>query len=185
MYDRVTQSVKRAFVWMERLDRWGYIAVGLSLLLISMFLFVQSWAEFLASTRSAPFLSSCLTLINNLLLVVIFLELFRTIIRFLETDTLRVEPYLAVGIIACIRRMLTASAELGDLRHVPDDLFDKYLKDMMMNAGLVVALIASIYALRSRPVRSDRYDTESSGRNSDDSTEKRAVHDTKPSMLHR
>lgn len=105
MYDRVTESVKRVFTWMERLDRWGYIAVGLSLLLISMVLFVQSWAEFLASARSTPLLLSRLTLINNLLLVVIFLELFRTIIRFLETDTLRVEPYLAVGIIACIRRM--------------------------------------------------------------------------------
>lgn len=188
MYDRVTESVKRAFTWMERLDRWGYIAVGLSLLLISMILFVQSWAEFLASARSAPFLLSCLTLINNLLLVVIFLELFRTIIRFLETDTLRVEPYLAVGIIACIRRMLTASAELGDLRHVPDDLFDKYLKDMMMNAGLVVALIASIYALRSRPVRSDQYDglhTEASSLNGDDGTENREAHDAKHSMPHR
>ena len=56
------------------------------------------------------------------------LELFRTILRFLETDTLRVEPYLAVGIIACIRRMLTASAELGDLRHVPDHSFDCILR---------------------------------------------------------
>jgi phosphate starvation-inducible membrane PsiE len=152
-----------------------------------MVLFVQSWAEFLASARSGPFLLNCLALINNLLLVVIFLELFRTIIRFLETDTLRVEPYLAVGIIACIRRMLTASAELGDLRHVPDDLFDKYLKDMMMNAGLVIALIASIYTLRSRPVRSDQYDglhAEASSLNGDDGTEKRAAHDMKHLMPH-
>ena len=52
----------------------------------------------------------------------------RTILRFLETDTLRVEPYLAVGIIACIRRMLTARGELGDFRHVPDHLFDCILR---------------------------------------------------------
>lgn len=54
-----------------------------------------------------------------------------------------------------------------------------------MNASLVVALIASIYALRSRPVRSDQHDglhTEASSFNGDDGTEKRAVHDTKHSM---
>lgn len=158
MYDQVPKSIRQMFVWMERLDRWGYAMVGFSLLAVGIILFVQSWAEFLASARSGSFLLSCLNLVNNLLLIVILLELFRTIIRFLETDTLRVEPYLAIGIIACIRRMLTASAELGDLRHVPDEFFGKYLQDMMMNAGLVIALIAGIYVLRSKPVRSDQYD---------------------------
>ncbi len=159
MYDHVTDSVKRTFAWMERLDRWGYITVGFSLLLISVLLFAHSWAEFLESARSGAFFVSSLTHINNLLLVVILLELFRTIIRSLETDAFRVEPYLAVGIIACIRRMLTASAELGDLRHVPDDFFDKYLKDMTMNAGLIMLLIVSIFMIRTRPLRSDQYDT--------------------------
>lgn len=160
MHDRLTESIKRVFAWMERLDRLGYITVGFSLLVISMLLFVQSWAAFLTSALSGSFLSSSLTLVNNLLLVIILLELFRTIIRFLETDTLRVEPYLAVGIIACVRRMLTVSAELGDLRQVPDDFFDKYLKDMVMNAGLVIVLIVSIYLLRVRPVRSDHSDAQ-------------------------
>lgn len=159
MYDQVTESVKRMFTWMERLDRLGYITIGFSFLAISILLFVQSWAEFLTSTRSGTFFVNGLALVNNLLFIVIVLELFRTIIRFLETDSLRIEPYLAIGIIACIRRMLTASAELGDLHHVSDDFFDKYLKDMIMNAGLVLLLITGIFALRSNPFRSDRYDT--------------------------
>ncbi|ALA59390.1 phosphate-starvation-inducible PsiE family protein [Nitrospira moscoviensis] len=159
MYDRVTESGKRLFVWMERLDRWGYIAIGFSLLAVSILLFFHGWAEFLdALKRTDAFLFTSLTLVNSLLLIVILLELFRTIVRFLETDILRVEPYLVVGIIACIRRMLTASAELGDLRHVPDEFFDKYLKDMVMNAGLVIVLIGGVYLLRMRPVPSDQYD---------------------------
>ena len=47
--------------------------------------------------------------------------------------------------------MLTAGAELGDLRHAPDEFFDKHLKDMVMNAGLVIVLIAGVYLLRRRP----------------------------------
>jgi len=159
MLDQPKESTWRLFIWMERLDRWGYTAIGLSLLLVSILLFVYSWAEFLdAFKKTDSFLFSSLTLVNNLLLIIILLELFRTIVRFLETDILRIEPYLVVGIIACIRRMLTASAELGDLRHVPDEFFDKYLKDMVMNAGLVLVLIGGVYLLRIRPIRTDQYD---------------------------
>ena len=159
MLDQPSESGKRVFIWMERLDRWGYIAIGLSLLAVSILLFVHSWVEFLDALRKThSFLFTSLTLVNSLLLIVILLELFRTIVRFLETDILRIEPYLVVGIIACIRRMLTASAELGDLRHVPDELFDKYLKDMVMNVGVVIVLIGGIYLLRTRPIRTDQYD---------------------------
>lgn len=158
MYNDVGQTSKYMFLWMERLDRWGYTFVGLSLLVVGMFLFIHSWVSFVRSVDNDSALSSSLILVNKLLLVIILLELFRTIIRFLETEILRVEPYLVVGIIACIRRMLTASAELGSLRDVSLEFFDKYLKDMSLNAGLVLLLILGIFMLRSRPVPSDQYD---------------------------
>ena len=95
---------------------------------------------------------------NNLLLVVILLELFRTIVRFLETDILRVEPYLAVGIIACVRRILTASAELGDLRNVTREFFENYLKDVALDTIIITLLIIGIFILRARPTKSDQHD---------------------------
>ena len=52
MYDRVTDSVRQVFAWMERLDRWGYITVGFSLLVISVLLFVHSWAQFATAYRT-------------------------------------------------------------------------------------------------------------------------------------
>ena len=85
-------------------------------------------------------------------------ELFRTIVRFLETDILRVEPYLAVGIIACVRRILTASAELGDLRNVTRELFENYLKDVALDTIIITLLIIGIFILRARPTKSDQHD---------------------------
>ena len=93
----VTKPIGPFYAWMERLDRWGYITVGLSLLVVSMGIFGHGWFMFARSANGSSFLLSAVTLVNNLLLVVILLELFRTIVRFLETDILRVEPYLAVG----------------------------------------------------------------------------------------
>ena len=154
----VTRPIGQLYAWMERLDRWGYITVGFSLLGISMGIFVHSWLVFARSVNEPSFLLSSITLVNNLLLVVILLELFRTIVRFLETDILRVEPYLAVGIIACVRRMLTASAELGDLRNVTAAFFANYLKDVALDTITVTLLIVGIFILRARPTKSDQQD---------------------------
>ena len=68
---------------------------------------------FMTKAGVTGLLPSGLKLLNDLLLVIILLELFRTVIRFLQTEVLDLEPYLAVGIIACTRRVLTASAELS------------------------------------------------------------------------
>jgi uncharacterized membrane protein (DUF373 family) len=154
----VTKPIGPFYAWMERLDRWGYITVGLSLLAVSMGIFGYGWFVFARSANEHSFLLSSITLVNNLLLVVILLELFRTIVRFLETDILRVEPYLAVGIIACVRRMLTASAELGDLRDVKGEFFENYLKDVGLNTVIIIILIVGVFILRVRPVRSDQHD---------------------------
>lgn len=154
----VTRPIGALYAWMERLDRWGYVTVGFSLLGISIGIFAHSWLVFARSVNEHSFLLNAITLVNNLLLVVILLELFRTIVRFLETDILRVEPYLAVGIIACIRRMLTASAELGDLRNVTAEFFANYLKDVALDTITVTLLIVGIFILRARPIRSDQHD---------------------------
>jgi uncharacterized membrane protein (DUF373 family) len=154
----VTRPIGPFYVWMERLDRWGYISVGFSLLSVGVGIFVHSWLVFARSVNEHSFLLSSITLVNNLLLVVILLELFRTIVRFLETDILRVEPYLAVGIIACVRRMLTASAELGDLRNVTAEFFANYLKDVALDTITVTLLIIGIFILRVRPTKSDQQD---------------------------
>lgn len=154
----VTTSISPFYQWMERLDRWGYITVGISLLAIGMIIFANSWLEFSQVIPHNTLLHQGLTLVNNLLLVVILLELFRTIVRFLETEVMRIEPYLAVGVIACIRRMLTASAELGDLRSAEQAFFENYLKDMGINALLVIVLITAIFMLRGRPFQTGSTD---------------------------
>src|SRR5439155_19653585 len=89
-----------------------------------------------------------LQLLNDLLLVIIILELFRTVVRFLQTEVLTVEPYLAVGIIACTRRILTASAELSHLPEVTKELFDRYVWDVALNVAVILVLIIAVFVLR-------------------------------------
>lgn len=144
--------------FMDHLDRLGYVAAGFSLLALGMLIFVHAWYSFFLRSTDVPLLPAGLKLLNDLLLVIILLELFRTVVRFLQTEVLELEPYLAVGIIACTRRVLTASAELSHqlevvTREARQELFQQYLMDVGLNVTVIIVLILGVYLLRMRPTR--------------------------------
>jgi uncharacterized membrane protein (DUF373 family) len=142
--------------FMDRLDRLGYVAAGFSLLLLGMIIFAHAWYVFLTRPVQTAVLPAGLKLLNDLLLVIILLELFRTVVRFLQTEVLELEPYLAVGIIACTRRVLTASAELSHqlelvAKDTRQELFQQYLMDVGLNVTVIIILIVGVHLLRKRP----------------------------------
>lgn len=153
MADQREQRLKQWVSWMRWLDQWGYITAGLSFLLLGMLVFVYAWISFGVSVWDGgsgwhAFLPASLTLVNDLLLVIILLELFRTIIRFLQTDVITLEPFLNIGIIASVRRILTAGAELAHLPDVSDPIFNRYLLDIGVNVGVVIVLTGAAYLVR-------------------------------------
>ncbi|MDP1945996.1 MAG: phosphate-starvation-inducible PsiE family protein [Nitrospirota bacterium] len=147
------ELMKRWCGAMEWLDRLGYMTAGFSLLILGMLIFTHAWYTFIMKANQAGLLPSGLKLLNDLLLVIILLELFRTVIRFLQTEVLDLEPYLAVGIIACTRRVLTASAELSHLTAMTDTQFYQYLMDVGLNVTVIMVLIVGVFLVRKRPAQ--------------------------------
>lgn len=152
MKDR-KEVMKRWCGVMEWLDRLGYLTAGFSLLVLGMLLFAHAWYVFMIKAGEAGLLPSGLKLLNDLLLVIILLELFRTVIRFLQTEVLDLEPYLAVGIIACTRRVLTASAELSHQLNITETQFYQYLMDVGLNVTVIMVLVVGVFLVRKRPAQ--------------------------------
>ena len=152
MQDR-KEVMKRWCGVMEWLDRLGYLTAGFSLLVLGMLLFAHAWYVFIIKAGQAGLLPSGLKLLNDLLLVIILLELFRTVIRFLQTEVLDLEPYLAVGIIACTRRVLTASAELSHQLNMTETQFYQYRMDVGFNVTVIMVLVVGVFLVRKRPAQ--------------------------------
>lgn len=134
--------------FMERLETYGYISVGISFLLLGMAVFVYGWWEFAEiATKHVP--KAILVLLNDLLLVVILLELFRTIVNFLKTGEISLEPFLHVGIIAAVRKILTVGAEMVLVETIDEIRFTQYLFDVGVHGAVVLALVAGLYFYRA------------------------------------
>lgn len=141
------ESIKQWVGWMQFLDRWGYITACLSFLLVGMLVFVYSWVAYVQTVQN-EFLPATITLLNDLLFVIILLELFRTVLGFLQSDRIRLEPFLHVGIIASVRRILTAGAEFSHQDSVPEDIFRHYLMDMSLHVVVILVLMIALYLHR-------------------------------------
>jgi uncharacterized membrane protein (DUF373 family) len=141
------ESVKQWVGWMQFLDRWGYITACLSFLLVGMLVFGYSWVAYAQSVQQA-FLPATITLLNDLLFVIILLELFRTVLGFLQSDRIRLEPFLHVGIIASVRRILTAGAEFSHQDNIPEEIFHHYLLDMSLHVFVILVLMFALYLHR-------------------------------------
>jgi uncharacterized membrane protein (DUF373 family) len=109
-----------------------------------MVVFTYGWFEFVLKMTEGPGRAT-LVLMNDLLLVVILLELFRTVINFLKSRTISLEPFLHVGIIAAVRRILTIGAEMTLRGDVSDTRFNQYLLDALVSIGIILALVIALY----------------------------------------
>ncbi len=135
---------------LEALDGWGYLTTGFSFLVIGMVVFLHAWYLF-ATTVMANAVPAVLALVHDLLLVIILLELFRTIINFLKTKVITLEPFLYICIIASTRRILTTGAQIAYMEELTDLVFNRYLLDLGANVLVIVALVVAVFLARKTP----------------------------------
>jgi len=166
MMERVVETVKHTAInrWarfenalsdrtigmMETLDMLGYLTTGVSFLVISIVVFGRAWYVFVIEVGSRPAFA-ILGLVHDLLLVVILLELFRTVINFLKTKVIILEPFLYICVIASTRRILTTGAQISYMDELTDQVFNRYLMDLGANVLVVVILVAAVYLARRAP----------------------------------
>jgi uncharacterized membrane protein (DUF373 family) len=93
-------------------------------------------------------------LIDRLLLVLMLVEILNTVQASIRTRTLVCEPFLIVGLIACIRRILVITLETSQITR-PEGWqieqlprFQASMLELGVLGGLVIVLIGSIYVIR-------------------------------------
>lgn len=83
------------------------IAVGTVLVLLAATLIVSGIAGFLHSVAArTPVLTAATTLLDRVLLVLIMVEIVHTVVLSLRAHRLVAQPFITVGLVAVIRRIL-------------------------------------------------------------------------------
>lgn len=104
--------------------------------------------DFVRDLGQGPFIAAVLELLSGLLLVFIFTELITTIRVVIARRRVVVEPFLIVGIVAAVRRLIVISAEAENLLGTAE------FRDVMIEIGVLAATVlllgATVLLLRIR-----------------------------------
>jgi uncharacterized membrane protein (DUF373 family) len=119
------------------------IAAGAALLLVTTL--VEGGENFL----KGRYHQVALTLLDRVLLALMLAEILYTLVRFAREGSLEATPFLVIGIIAAVRRVLVLTAEAMEKFDLADPAFLAVLAELGLLALLVVAFALAIRLVRS------------------------------------
>lgn len=122
--------------WLVQIDMAFHIIAALLLLIACTFILYYALLNITHPTRD-----SIIHLVNDVLLALIILELLWTVIRFLKKQKFILGPFLAIGIIAAVRRILLIEAQTSYMEFVPQEK----LYEIGLSAVVIIVLMSAYY----------------------------------------
>lgn len=118
---------------------------------------MQMWEGLLASSGA----KGLLLVVDRLLFVLMVVEILHTVRVSIRSGALTCEPFLIVGLIASIRRVLVITLETS--QNMPgktvdpghENVFQAAMIELGVLGGLILVMVLSIYLLRQSRVRAD------------------------------
>jgi uncharacterized membrane protein (DUF373 family) len=143
-----------------RVERYTYIAVG-GLLVVAVVIALAGavallWHGALDWTNTSPVFE----VVDRLLFILMLVEIMHTVSASIRTGGLTVEPFLVVGLIASIRRVLVITLETSEAMrgHAWSDTVSEQFHASMIElgvlGGLILVMVSSIFLLHRIPAAS-------------------------------
>ena len=141
---------------LEAADALVYAMVGVVFFVAAVGMLGYSVISFPASLRATGFGLAVVTLVNDLLLVMIIMEVLRTVLSYLQERGSSLQPFLFIASISATRRILAIGAQMSVAgENIAPGRFQKAMLDLGANAGAILAIAAALYLLRRRPATAE------------------------------
>ena len=138
-------------------ERYTYVAVGILLVLTTMIALVGAllllWHGVLDWTGTNEVFET----VDRLLFVLMLVEILHTVSASIRTGSLTVQPFLIVGLIASIRRVLVITLETSESmrgrtwNETVSEQFHASMLELGVLAGLILVMVFSIFLLHRIP----------------------------------
>lgn len=144
-----TDWTLRAAKLLGKSEGFVLMLIGIALVLVAVLLLYSSMYDLYQAVHhgTAAIEENAIGILNTVLLVMMTMEIVYTVAISLKSHTLDAEPFLIIGVIAGIRRVLVITATSTQLELHPEQ-FHNALVELGLLAVTVVALTGGIWILR-------------------------------------
>jgi uncharacterized membrane protein (DUF373 family) len=143
-----TPIERRILPFLENADAVIYGMIAVVFLVAALGMLGYSVIAFPNSLSEEGFPLAVITLINDMLLVMIIMEVLRTVLSYLSERGGSLRPFLFIAAISATRRILAIGAQMsitGDT--LPSDRFQQAMIDLGVNAGVILAIGVALYLI--------------------------------------
>jgi hypothetical protein len=127
-----------------------YVGLGVLLGGSSLVLLVSGLIIFWQNLLAASLTTNMVILLDRVLLILLVVELLYTVQVSFREHALIPEPFLLVGLIAAIRRVLVLTAEFAQVQDKPEEVFKHFIVELVVLTFLIITLVVSLMMLRKR-----------------------------------
>lgn len=127
-----------------------YLGLGVLLAAGAVALLVTSGFGFVRSVLAGAFADHVIELLDQVLLIFMIVEILYTVQVSFREHALVPEPFIVVGLIAVIRRVLVLTAEFGELLEKGEHIFRNAMLELGLLTVMVIALVVALVLLRRR-----------------------------------
>jgi uncharacterized membrane protein (DUF373 family) len=139
-----------------------YIALGLVLSMTALIALVSASLSLWSAVIQPGADTNLLKVIDRLLFVLMLAEILHTVRVSIRSGALTCEPFLIVGLIASIRRVLVITLESSQTAGgaAPSELFQASMIELGVLCALIMVMVISIFLIRrstadGRPLSTD------------------------------
>jgi uncharacterized membrane protein (DUF373 family) len=146
--------ISRAFTAVEDVV---YVGLGLSLAGSALVLLASDAFQLVQSVVSGTFSTRIIASLDRIMLILLVVELLYTVQVSFREHAIVPEPFLILGLIAAIRRVLVLTAEFGEVRG-NDSVLKYFVIEIAALTVLILVLVGALVLLRrlAGPVVAER-----------------------------
>lgn len=128
--------------------------VAIVLLVLAGVVLVRSFVDFLSAPKGYP--ETLVSAVDGVLVVIILVDILRTVLTHLEGWSFPFRPFLVIGIIAAVRDILAVSTRLTlGAAGASQGSVPQSLEQLGTSAGVVLVLALALFLTRDQNVSSD------------------------------
>jgi uncharacterized membrane protein (DUF373 family) len=139
---------KRLSKVLEGFESVIYVLVAILLGIIAVITVINAFKSFSSFSFGGGVTLTLTTTLNDALFIIILMELLQTVTSHLSEGGFQLRPFLIIGIISSVRRILVVGAQLSTAHHLTQTAFNNSLRELAFDAGVVLALTAALYVVQ-------------------------------------
>jgi uncharacterized membrane protein (DUF373 family) len=152
-------NLKKITTFLRAAENVVLTLIAIVLVVLAMLLLITSVIGMARDMVAGTLSNAGIEVLNSILLVMMIMEIVYTVTKSLESHLLVAEPFLMIGAIAAIRRMIIITAESTKMELTNPEVFRSLLIELGLLAVIVVAMAFSAWILRrgeiGKPVKEE------------------------------